>query len=306
MSRLSREGILKLVNLPSKSIFKFSNFQIALLIKYITSKPLWVNILAGIGLVLILMLLFFASLSWLTGFGKIEKVPLVTGQNVVAAKKLLEDKGFDVVIQDSIYIDSVAKQAVIRQIPEADATVKSGRTIYLTINRTVPPQVEMPNLAGFSIKSAEMYLQSMGLRMGEISYKPDIARNSVLEQLMNGVPIKPGTKIPLGSVIGFVLGSGEGGGEMDVPNLVGLTLGEARSLLLSSNINIGSIIALGAIQDSAASFVVRQTPDILTDSIGPSGLRLPNKIRQGQVMDVYISITAPPPQKDSAILPPKN
>ena len=272
--------------------------------KHITTKPLWVNILAGIGLVIVLLLLFFLSLSWLTGFGKIEKVPLVTGQNVIAAKKLLEDKGFDVVIQDSIYIDSIAKQAVIRQSPEADATVKSGRTIYLTINRTIPPQVEMPNLAGFSIKSAEMYLQSLGLKLGDVTYKPDIARNSVLEQLFNDEPIKPGTKIPIGTVISFVLGSGVGGGEINVPNLIGMTLEEARTYLTTMNISVGSIVAMTTIKDSASSFVVRQTPDILTDSIGASGFRVPNKIRQGQVMDIYISSTAP--SRDSVIQTPKN
>lgn len=276
-----------------------------LLSKYITSKPLWVNILAGLGLVIVLLLLFFGSLSWLTGFGKIEKVPSVTGQNVVAAKKLLEDKGFDVVIQDSIYVDTVAKQAVIRQSPEADATVKSGRTIYLTINRTIPPQVEMPNLAGFSIKSAEMYLQSLGLKLGEVSFKPDIARNSVLEQLFNDEPIKPGTKIPIGSVISFVLGSGAGGGEINVPNLVGMTLDEARTYLGTMSITIGSIVGMGSIKDSATSFVIRQTPDVLTDSLGTDGLRIPGKIRQGQVMDIYISSTAPSPG-DTARQIPKN
>lgn len=250
------------------------------------------------------MLLFFASLSWLTGSGKTEKVPLVTGQNFTAAVKLLEDKGFDVVIQDSIYVDSIAKQAVIRQIPEADATVKAGRTIYLTINRTIPPQVEMPNLAGFSIKSAEMYLQSMGLKLGEVSYKPDIARNSVLEQLWNGEPIRPGTKIPIGAVISFVLGSGVGGGEMEVPDLVGMTLDEARNYLSTISVSIGSIVSIGAIKDSATSFIIRQSPEMLTDSIGPSGLRVPNKIKQGQVMDVYISGTAP--VKDSLSTIPKN
>ena len=257
--------------------------------------------LAALGLVLVLLLLFFVSLSWLTGAGKTEKVPSVAGQNYVAAKKILEDRGFDVVVQDSIYIDSIAKQAVIRQIPDADAIVKHGRTIYLTINRTIPPQVEMPNLAGFSIKSAEMYLVSMGLKMGEISYKPDIARNSVLEQLFNGQPIAPGTKIPIGTTISFVLGSGEGGGDMDMPNLVGMTLDEARNYLSTISINIGSVMAIGPIKDSATSFVVRQSPERLTDSIGASGLRLPNKIKQGQVVDIYISSTAPVLDSTNAI-----
>ncbi len=263
--------------------------------KHITSKPLWVNILYGLGLILVLVLLFFASLSWLTGFGKTEKVPAVTGQNMTAAKQFLESKGFDVVIQDSVYVDSVAKLAVVRQSPEADALVKSGRTIYLTVNRTIAPQVEMPNLSGFSVKSAELYLQSLGLKMGSVSYKPDIARNSVLEQLYNDAPIAAGTKIPIGSIISFVLGNGEGGGEINVPSLVGMTLNEARTYLSTMHILLGSVVALDNITDSSGAFVVRQVPDVLTDSIGASGLRVPGRIKQGQTLDIYISSTAPPP-----------
>ena len=245
--------------------------------------------LTGLGLVLICILLFFGSLSWLTGNGKVEKVPSVVGQNILAAKKILEDKGFDVIIQDSVYVDSVAKQAVLRQIPEADALVKSGRNIYLTVNRTIPPQVEMPNLAGFSVKSAEMYLISLGLKMGEVSYRP----------------IKPGTKIPIGTVISFVLGSGEGTGEMSMPELVGMTFDAAKSFLQNTSLTLGSVLAIGPIKDSASAFVIRQSPAALSDSLGMDGLRLPNKIKQGQSVDIYISST-PPPKTDSTGTVPNN
>ncbi|MBV9987099.1 MAG: PASTA domain-containing protein [Chitinophagaceae bacterium] len=274
----------------------------SLIHKYITSKPLWVNILWAIGLLVLLIFLFFGTLSWMTRYGKAEKVPSVVGQNVVAATKILEDKGFDVVIQDSIFIDSIGRNAVIRQLPEADATVKSGRTVYLTINRFVAPQVEMPNLAGFSIKSAEMYLQSIGLKLGYVTYKPDIARNSVLEQLYNDKPITPGTKIPIGSVISFVLGSGEGGGEINVPDLMGMSVSEARTYLSPLGIALGSIIATGAIEDSSAAFVIRQSPEPLTDSLDAAGMRVRRKIKSGQQIDIYISSNAPA-ARDTSQLP---
>ena len=266
--------------------------------KFITEKPLWVNMLVGLGIIFVIVILFFGSLDWLTGYGKYEKVPSIVGQNILAAQKILEDNGFEVAIQDSIYIDTVAKQAVIRQTPEADAMVKQGRTIYLTVNRVVPPQVEMPNLAGFSIKSAEMYLQSLGLKLGYVTYKPDIARNAVLEQLLNDVQVKPGTKIPIGSVISFVLGSGVGVGETDVPDLIGQTLNEAKAFLSTISVNIGSVIAVGTIKDSGAAYIIKQSPDILSDAMSPTGGKLPNKIRQGQMMDLYISET--PPIKDTS------
>lgn len=264
-------------------------------IEQITRKPLWVNMVFAFLLVVTLVFLFFGSLNWITGFGKTQKVPSVTGQNVQAAIKMLEASGLEVVIQDSVFIDTLAKQAVVRQIPDAESIVKTGRTIYLTINRSIPPQVEMPNLTGFSLKSAEMFLLSLGLKMGNISYRPDIARNAVLEQLLGDRPIAPGTKIPTGTVINFVLGSGEGSGELEVPQLVGLTFEAAKLMLQGMNINIGAVVALNPITDSASSFIVKQSPAALSDSLDMSGFRLPNKMKAGQLMDLFLSTTPPTP-----------
>jgi len=274
-------------------------------IRKITEKPLWVNMLAGLGIILILIILFFSLLGWITGYGNTAKVPSVAGQEITAATQILEQAGFEVVIQDSVYVHSIPKLAVVRQTPEADATVKSGRTIYLTVNRMVPPQVEMPSLIGYSVKSAELYLQSLQLKMGSITYKPDIARNSVLEQLHNGVAVKEGDKVPLGATISFVLGSGLGGNEMDVPNLIGMTLSEARSYLSSMSINIDAVVSVGSIRDSATAFVVRQSPEYLSEMLDDAGNRTPNKIRQGQLMDIYISNVAPI-RDTGRIIPPPN
>jgi beta-lactam-binding protein with PASTA domain len=151
--------------------------------------------------------------------------------------------------------------------------------------------VEMPNLVGFSIRSAEMYLQSLGLKLGLINYKPDIARNAVLEQTFNEIEVKPGTKIPLGSSIGLVLGSGIGGGDMDVPNLIGMTLMEAKSWLTSLSLNIGSIIPVGTIADTNSAFIVKQSPEVYLETV--PGQKSTNKIRSGQLLDIYISAVAP-------------
>ena len=272
------------------------------LIQKIVQKPLWQNILIGIGALFFLLIVFFLSLGWITGYGKTAKVVSVVGQSYVAAQQQLEKDGFEVVILDSIYVDSIAKLAVIRQTPEADEVVKAGRTIYLTINRMVPPQVEMPSLVGFSLKSAELYLQSLQLKLGSVSYKPDFARNAVLDQLFNGVPIAQGVKIPLGSTIGLVIGTGVGGEETDMPNLVGLTYPEAISKLSMQRINVGSVLSLETIKDSTTSFVFRQTPAHLSTKLDSlTGMPLPNKIRQGQLVDLYLSNTPPP--KDSITNP---
>ena len=86
-----------------------------------------------------MVFLFLQSLNWLTNHGAYLKVPSVKGKNVDEGIKLLEDQGFEVVIQDSLYFDSLPKYTILKQLPEPDATVKANRTVFLTINRALPP-----------------------------------------------------------------------------------------------------------------------------------------------------------------------
>jgi len=253
----------------------------------ITRKPLWVHILAAIVLTVLVVLLFFGSLDYITKHGQYQKVPSIVGKNVDAARKMLEDKGFEVEIQDSLYIDTVAKLAVIKQNPGADATVKVNRTIYLTINRAQPPLVEMPNLVGFSIRNAQMYLENIGLHLGDTSFRPDIAKNAVLEQLYNKQPIKTGTKIFMGSTIGFVLGNGVGTLEMAVPDLTGKRYSQVKSLLRSVDLNFTPVFDPD-VADTPGSYVTRQNPQKYSQSA--SGDRRLNRIKPGQTVDIWLSV----------------
>src|SRR5271170_81352 len=114
--------------------------------KFITNKPLWVNVVAGAVVLLLLLLIFLGSLDLITRHGKVMKIPAVIGQSISEAKKTLESQGFEVQIQDSIYSDTIPPLQVIKQFPEADNLVKVNRTVYLTINRSIPPVIQMPNL----------------------------------------------------------------------------------------------------------------------------------------------------------------
>lgn len=273
--------------------------------KFITTRPLWVNLLAVLVLVLLIILFFFAIMGWLTKHNEYEKVPGVLGLTVDKAQQQLEAKGFEVEIQDSVYVDTAARLSVLRQSPEADATVKANRTVYLTINRAVPPMTTVPNMVGFSFRSAEMMLQSLGLKMGDTSYKPDIAKNSVLEQLFEGKPIAPNTKVPMGSVISFVLGSGLGNAEMNVPgNVIGMTLGQAKEYLMSMNINIGAVVPPELANNNEA-YVYRTNPPQYSEPT--PGQKVQNKIRPGQLLDLYVTISKPEAAPvDTASVPPPN
>ena len=255
--------------------------------QFITKRPLWINLLAGLVLMVVLLFILSIFLGPLTRHGKNKTVPNVVGKSFEEAQKILNNSGFDLEVQDSIYSDTVAKGSVLRQVPDGDATVKISRTVYVTINRRVPPMVEMPNLKDFSLRNAELQLRNMGLRIGDTSYVHDFAKNTVQEQNYKGAPIAPGTKIQQGSAIDLVLSDGLGETEFTVPNLVGMTFGQAKGFLESNGLSFLSIIIDPEVTDTASAFIYWQDPP----RVGEDGKHI--KIRSGQTMNVRLSFIRP-------------
>jgi len=255
--------------------------------QFITKKPLWINLLAGLILMVILLFILSIFLGPLTRHGKNKTVPNVVGKSFEEAEKILNNSGFDVEVQDSIYSDTSAKGSVLRQVPDGDATVKISRTVYITINRRVPPLVEMPNLKDFSLRNADLQLRNMGLRIGDTSYVHDFAKNTVQEQNYKGAPIAPGTKIQQGSEIDLVLSDGLGETEFTVPNLVGMTFNEAKGFLESNGLSFLSILIDPGVVDTANAYIYRQDPP----RMGEDGKHI--KIRSGQTMNVWLSLIRP-------------
>lgn len=254
---------------------------------HITSKPLWVNILAALGMAALVFLLFFLSLDFFTHHGEHLRVPDVKGKPVDLATRDLEAAGFEVLVQDSVYYDTVPPLTIMKQFPEPDATVKVNRTIYLTVNRLTPPMIQMPNLLGMTFRNAELELRARGLRLGDTSYVPDIARNAVRDQLFNGASVKGGSDVPMGARISLVLGAGIGAEDIPVPDLFGMTYAEALALLEASGITPGVVLPDADIADTSAGYVYWQQPEPLS----PAGT--PNRIRAGQMMDLRLSVAMP-------------
>lgn len=255
--------------------------------KFITHRPLWINVIIGVLMAIGIFALFLLSLNWLTDHGKYATVPSVAGKNYEEAKSILKKAGFDVEVQDSIYVDTISPLKVIKQIPEADEVVKSNRTVYLIIRRAVPPLVEMPNLIGYSYRNAEMVLKSMDLRVGDTTFKPDFAKNSILEQWHNGAVIIPCTKIRKGSTISLVLGDGVGKTDFAVPVITGMTFGEAKEMLESAGVGIGAIVIDANITDTTRAWIYKQSPERFDDE------KRIQRIRSGQLIDVWLQADKP-------------
>ncbi|HET9058004.1 MAG TPA: PASTA domain-containing protein [Chitinophagaceae bacterium] len=254
----------------------------------ITSRSFWFNLLVAAVLSLLAILFFLWGLDFITNHGEAKKVPVVKGKDIHEAIKILESEGFEAEVQDSVYYDSIPHLQVTRQLPEPGELVKVNRVIYLTVNKVVPPIIEMPNLIGQSEAGAKVILQALGLKIGHYIMKPDFARGSVLQQLKDGNEIKPGTELNMGSAVDLVIGAGiEERGEMFVPDLIGMTYGEAKSLLEQNDIFFGAIAFDPDVKDTATAYIYKQNPSAKDEEGAPL------KMNSGQIIDVYLSKKRP-------------
>jgi beta-lactam-binding protein with PASTA domain len=252
---------------------------------YLKTRQFRTNLVLAIGSVFLLFLIVFFSLSFYTRHGSGIPVPQLKGMSVEKAMTLLKEQGFDYKI-DSVYVLDQPPGAVVEQDPDPGTNVKENRTIYLTVVTRLAPPVALPDLEPLTYREAVATIANYRLKIGDTTYKSDIARDRVLEVRFAGQPIKPGTKLPAGSKIDLVLGNGEGASEVDIPDLVNQGLSEAKFAIKGAGLAIGIITYQGPVTDSTNMTVVAQSP-MKTDSVSKVGIgsRINLTVTQGKKSD---------------------
>lgn len=250
-------------------------------------KSFWFNFLAVGVIFFVLYVLFFTSLNWITRHGEEIKIPDITGKDLSAAVSQLHEMHFEVYI-DSAYEPNEKPLIVLKQVPDTGSIVKTGRTVFLTVNRAAPLEVPMPNLINLSFRSAEMLLHNNKLILGDTIMKPDIAQGAVLQQLYKGKGINPTDMIAQGSKIDLVIGNGLGVTEFNVPDVTGIPYDEGVTILNGSNLQTTAIPSGGMITDSATATIIDQFPRALNDAGAP------NRIKAGDIVDLTIMQSASP------------
>lgn len=251
--------------------------------RFITNRPFWVNLLVIIALAILLVFGFLQLLGSITRHGEHLTVPKITGINTNDAVKLLRSKGFDVEILDSVYTDTAKNGVVLKQLPDANSTVKINRTVMLIVNRITPPLVDMPSLLGKSKDYAIELLARSHLKLGDTTFRSYFTLGAVLEQNYNGKLIQAGAKVPWGSRINLVIASGIENMHLPVPSVTGMTYVEAKQILEEHGIGLGALIPEPGIKDTLSAYVIKQNPSRFDEE------KKLLYIQPGQVMDLWLS-----------------
>ena len=109
---------------------------------------------------------------------------------------------------DSMYIDTMSPGVVLDQVPRAGSAVKSGRTVYLTINALSPRKVTMPELKNLSYRQAEAIVKGLGLSAPQIIYWNSEYKDLVLNVMVAGRPVEAGDKLTVTARVVFAVCDG--------------------------------------------------------------------------------------------------
>lgn len=236
-----------------------------------SKKPL-VTVLANVAAALAISLVLLACLwFWLRAYthhGEEIDVPNVIGLYMQEAEPMVQAAGMKIVVTDSTFTDRVPLGAVAEQTPPANSHAKKGRSLYVVLNSSAKRQVVLPTVRDLSYRQAAASLRAAGLRVSEeYEWEPSEYKDLVLDVKHRGVSLPVGARIDEGSEVTLVVGFGKGTQTVDVPSLLGMSLQEARSLLLAKRLTVGTVEysepvdELGLAETGETPVVYLQTPE---------------------------------------------
>lgn len=202
------------------------------------------NIVLAVGFIVILALVASLLLNVFTRHNKYKNVPDFVGVNLEEAAELAKTDKLRIEINDSLYVPTYAPGVILEQKPEAGTQVKSGRRIFVTVNSLRQKMVNVPYVAGYSLRQAKNMLETAGLTIEKLVYVEDIATNNVLEQRIGNTKMTKGRPVQaeMGSGVTLTVGRARDAGPVTVPKITGMPLNQAKSRIIETGLNFGKII----------------------------------------------------------------
>ncbi len=186
------------------------------------------------------------------------QVPNVVGLTVEQARALLTD--YTVTLQRA-HDPAIPKGRIASQIPFATSQAPKGSAVVLTVSDGPGDATVPENLIGMSLIDARAELAASGLVIARTeASSSDQPQGTVLS-----VSPEPGSIVTAGTGIVLTIASGE----VEVPNLIGVESGQAKTQLIQLGFLFKEFTDYDPTQP--IGFVIRQSPEAgTTQTIGKS------------------------------------
>jgi eukaryotic-like serine/threonine-protein kinase len=209
-----------------------------------------------------LLLFALASVAFLSALmamrfaiqGREVAMPDVAGKKAVEAQQMLQGRGVGLRIEDHIY-SPLPVDTVVRQSPPAGMHVKVGQYAHVVLSLG-PQKATIPHVEERSLRAARIELLRDGLQVGEISstYLPGWQEDTVIRQ-----DPAPGTTDVTSPHVNMLVSLGSRPVAFVMPQLVGLSLAEAESMLASAKLKV-SKLTFSPVLGTPRGTVVGQSP----------------------------------------------
>ncbi|NLC77417.1 MAG: Stk1 family PASTA domain-containing Ser/Thr kinase [Clostridia bacterium] len=199
------------------------------------------KVLNWVLLALSLLLVFSGALYY--GFQRylaVKEVPVpdVTNLPVTEAERILLAEGLEWEIGSSRYDDQVPKNYVLNQKPSPGEMIKQTRAVILDVSLG-PNLGKVPDVIGLTQREARVEIQNAGFQVADEiieQYTDLIGEGYVFAQ----DPL-PNKEVPLGSQVTLTGSLGPQPRYIDMPNLIGKDLQEAKRILEEHYLEPGEV-----------------------------------------------------------------
>ena len=197
--------------------------------RLVTNPYLWVS-LAGMGAVLYgtCEMIDNVLMPWYTRQDTVVYVPDLVGLPLEEANAALTELGLRAGTPTERFDSEEELEHVLEQRPKGGSNVKPSRTVYLIINRGTERMVTVPDVIGYSMRGAANRIEAAGLRIG--SMQPDSLPSPYRDTITRQDP-PPGSLLSASDSLRLWYGTGPGTRPVLVPDVTGLTPGEAEAIL---------------------------------------------------------------------------
>lgn len=188
--------------------------------------------------------------------GEKVQLPNVVDLTFNEGKQVLEARGFQIIKEEERSSPIHNPNTILAQRPEANAIVKTGRRVYVTVSIPEAP-TKVPMLIGETEREARLLLSTHNLRIGTITYDFStlIPKGNVYNQ-----SLPQGTQVPRQTTVDLIISLGKPPEQIVVPDIVMKNLFDAESIIRDAGLTIGQIIQLKN-DDLLPNTIIKQMPD---------------------------------------------
>lgn len=197
----------------------------------------------------------------------------VVDKDISYAEKILKSEGYKSLISDTLFTAKFNQGTVVDQYPTPNTRVKKGRTVRLKI-AYAEKMVQIPDLIGRSIRSAELAVNQIGLTIDTVyqEYNSDVPSGNVTWQYPKG-----GDLLNKGMGLHLTTSLGVPPNFFQVPNLFGLSKKKAIIDIKKAGFSLGKIF-------------YRQNEDLIPYTVLDQSIIAETILEEPTTIDLTISV----------------